>query len=130
MNDKYLSILYHLRELGGEAHVGDVTSATGLTARDVNNALRYVEPEYVEVTGRLEPHEWDGQGDEPKILTLTPAGAEKASEYTAPEVNTFDERIDEMFETLWDQNARLERQMTALQKENKRLKRLMLEDDL
>lgn len=128
MNDNYLSILYHLKQLGGQGHVGKLTSATGLDAKDVNNALRYIKPEYVRVVGRLEPHEWNKQGDEPKILALTPAGSEKADEYTEPEVNTFDENIDNMFERLWAQNARLERQLTANQKEIERLKRLIVEE--
>lgn len=128
MNDNYLSILSHLKKLGGQAHVGKLTKATGLKAKDINNALRFIEPKYIEKVRRLEPHEWDGRGDEPKVLRLTQAGSEKADEYDEPEVPEFDERVDSMFERLWAQNTRLERQVTVQQKQIERLKKFVIED--
>lgn len=129
MNNKYLSILYHLKKLGGRAHVGEITTATGLQAKDINNSLRFVEPRFVKRVGKLESYEWDGRGDPPKILELTDEGSSKADEYDEPEVTKFDQdSIDKMFEKLWAQNTRLERQVTSQQMQIERLKRLIVED--
>lgn len=127
MYEKHLALLAGLERLGGTAPVHELSQATGLSNRDINNSLRRVEPEYVEVVGTLPTHEWDGGGDEPKILSLTEAGYTEGEKYSVPMA---DDQISEMWDAihnLYARVTRLEDANSQLVTENRKLKRFILD---
>lgn len=127
MYHKHLALFAGLERLGGTAPVNEISQATGLSNRDINNSLRRVEPEYIEVVGTLPSYEWDGGGSEPKILSLTDAGCEEGEEYSIPMA---DDQISEMWDAihnLYERVTHLEDANTQLVKENRKLKRYILE---
>lgn len=127
MHSKHERILGGLQLLNGSASIDELARATGISNRDINNALRTIEPEFVTITG-TKPRRGDRR-DDPKILRLTDKGHEIAKE---ARVKLYEDRPTV---ALHDAMGRLRARVTAiedahaaLEKENRKLKRIILDE--
>ena len=127
MHPKHKRILGGIQLLDGSAGIDEIRRATGISNRDINNALRTIEPQFVEVVG-TKPRRGDRR-DEPKVLRLTEEGHEVASEAS---VKLFEDRptvaLHEEMDSLRTRVTAIEEANAALEKENRKLKRIILNE--
>lgn len=127
MHPKHERLLGGLQLLGGTARIDELSRATGLSNRDINNALRTIAPEFVKVIGR-ESRRGDAR-DDPKVLQLTDEGEEVGKEAS---VTLYDDRptvaLRETVERLRVRIAAIEEAHAKQVKENRKLKRILLNE--
>ena len=127
MHPKHERILGGLQLLDGSASIDELRRATGVSNRDINNALRTIEPEFVEVDG-TKPRRGDKR-DAPKVLRLTDAGHEVAVEAS---VELYENKptvaLYEQMDALRTRVTAIEESHAALEKENRKLKRILLDE--
>ena len=127
MNENYKRVLAGLELLGGTARIDEITDATGIKNRTINNSLRSISPEYVKVIGR-EPRSGDAR-DDPKVLQLTEKGEELARETGGVTTNE-----TEPYWALHKELCKLRNRLKNIEeahaeqvKENRKLKRIILD---
>lgn len=126
MYPKHERILGALQLLDGSASIDELARASGISNRDINNALRTLEPEFVTITG-TKPRRGDRRND-PKVLKLTEEGQKVANEVGVklyedkPTVALHEEMI-----RLQTRVAAIERSNAEMEKENRRLKRIIVD---
>ena len=112
--------------MDGTVRIDRLSRATGIDNRTINNALRTLEPEFVQIVGH-ESRVGDRRED-PKVLQLTDAGEEIGREES---VTTNDsEPLWAMNEKLNDLTVRvknIEESNAELAKENRKLKRMLFD---
>lgn len=127
MYPKHERILGALQLLDGVASIDELARASGISNRDINNSLRTIEPEFVTITGR-KPRRGDRR-DDPKILRLTDEGHDVAKEAT---VKLYEDRptvaLHEAMDRLRARVTAIEDAHAALEKENRKLKRIILDE--
>jgi hypothetical protein len=119
MNDKHARICAGLDGLDGLAGIDDVARATGISNRDINNAIRTIAPEYVRIVGTKRRAD---RRDNPKLLALTRAGQAVADDYSGP--LDAEARLHELLDELEALRARVERLEDADERIANRQRRL------
>ena len=133
MNDKYQRILAGMERIeddSGRVRIDDLSSATGISNRDINNALRYLKGDYVRIVGRAPRGPCDGGGDSPKVLRLTPDGRDIGEEHS---VEMTDDQIANMWTAIDNLRARVteaEEANASLTKKNRKLRQYILDQEL
>jgi len=133
MNKKYQRILAGMERIedeSGRVRIDDLAEATGIANRDINNALRYLRPDFIQVAGRAPRGPCDGGGDSPKVLRLTPDGREIGEEHSVPMTG---DQISEMWDAINNLRARLaevEESNAKLVRKNRRLRQYILDEEL
>lgn len=124
MNQQHKRILAGIELMDGRVRIDQLSRASGISNRTINNALRTLEPEFVEIVGH-ESRVGDRRQD-PKVLELTESGEEIGRE-AGVELNDSDplwalhQKLDDL--TIRVQNV--EEANAELEKENRNLKRLL-----
>lgn len=132
MNETYQRILAGLERIADEnsrARIDDLSRATGIDNRTINNALRYLKPDYIRIAGRAERGPLDGGGDRPKILELTDKGRTVGEQHGVEMTDDQFATIMSDIHTIYARLTELEEVNAQLVKRNRRLMRYILEED-
>ncbi len=127
MYPKHERILGALQLLDGAASIDELARASGISNRDINNSLRTIEPEFVTITGTKSRR--GDRRDDPKMLRLTDEGHEVAKEAS---VKLYEDKptvaLHETMNRLRARVTAIEDAHAALEKENRKLKRILLDE--